>query len=144
MQKVVYQLDDELRVIEDYKGHQQVGIKRSVRAPSDALRGHVEAEKEFRDCLNDLLSEIMQEFDQQEEEIERQIAHGEFFINEFKRNQWGHNQMFDRLRLLYISQVDSLKEKRRQLRIKRYDKKLGILKELRDSKKELSPFSGLF
>ena len=144
MLKYTYQLDDELRVTQDSEGYQEIGVRRNLRAPSDALRGHVEAEREFRDHLQILYNDIMLEFDSQEEEINKQISHAEFFINEFKRNQWGHNQMFDRLRLLYITQLDSSKEKRRQLRLKRHEKKLDILKELRESKKELSPFGRLF
>jgi hypothetical protein len=139
-----YQLDDELKVLEDQEGQRHVGVRRSVRVPSEALKGHVEAEREFRDYLENVLSDIMAEFDSQEAEIDKHISHHKFFREEFKRNQWGHNQGFDRLRLQRERQEQDLMKEKRLLRLKRQDKKVAILKELRESKKELSPFKSLF
>ena len=145
MIKYRYYIDDELRVVESPQGNKQLGLRRSVSAPSDALTGHIEAAREFEEGLEEIRHMFSEEIDQQESEIEKQISHLEFFLNEkFKHHQWDSNQMFDRLRLQYVSQLDSLKREKRHLRIKRIMEEMDFKKELRDAKVELSPFRKFF
>jgi hypothetical protein len=145
MLKYRYYIDDELRVIESPEGDKQLGMRRSVSAPSDALTGHIEAAREFEQGLEEIRNLFSEEIGQQESEIEKQIAHLEFFLNEkFKNHQWDSNQMFDRLRLQYINQLDSLKREKRHLRLKRIMEQKDFKKELRDAKIELSPFRKFF
>ena len=138
-----YVLDDELHVIEN-PGYRELGVSRSVRAPSEALQNHVNAVREFRDGMEVLLSDFMEEIDRQEKEVSGQIDHGEFFLKESRGNWWNANPMFDRLRLLYTSQIDALKREKRQLRKEKIKQRMAFMKELLDAKKELSPFSKLF
>ena len=112
--------------------------------PSEGLRNHVNALREFRDGMEVLLSDFMEEIDRQEEQIRQEISHGEFFLNEFSGNQWNANPMFDRLRILYVSMVANLKKELRSLRVRKIEKRMAFLKELLDAKKELSPFGKLF
>jgi len=139
-----YQLDDELRVAQDQTGYRQLDVSRKVRVPSEDLRKHVNAVREFRDNMETLLDDFMNEVDTQESEITSQIEHGEFFLKEFRHNQWDANPMFDRLRLQYTSSIDSLKRERRQLRREEIKHKMSFMKELLDANRELSPFSSLF
>ena len=138
-----YVLDDELHVIEN-PVYRELGVSRSVRAPSEALQNHVNAVREFRDGMEVLLSDFMEEIDRQEKEVSGQIDHGEFFLKEFRGNQWNANPMFDRLRLFYVSNLDALKRERRQLKKERIKHKMAFMKELLEANKELSPFSSLF
>lgn len=145
MLKYRYYIDDELRVVESPEGDKQLGLRRSVSAPSDALAGHIEASREFEEGLEEIRNLFSTEIDHQESEIEKQISHLEFFLNEkFKHHQWDSNQMFDRLRLQYINQLDILKREKRHLRLKRIMEELDFQKELRDAKIELSPFRKFF
>jgi hypothetical protein len=145
MIKYQYVIDDELRVVESPEGDKQLGMRRSVSAPSDALTGHVEAVREFEEGLEEIRDLFSAEIDHQESEIDKQVSHLEFFLNEkFKHHQWDFNQMFDRLRLLYVSQLDSLKREKRRLRIKRIMEGKDFQKELRDARIELSPFRKFF
>jgi hypothetical protein len=139
-----YQLDDELRVVEDSTGSRELGVYRKVKAPSESLREHVKAVKDFRDGMEVLLTEFVEEIDGQEREITSQIQHGEFFLEEFRKNQWNANPMFDRVRLMYTSSIDSLKKEARQLRREKIKHRMAFMKELLDAKKELSPFTKLF
>jgi hypothetical protein len=145
MSNYTYQIDDELKVIEAPSGYKQMGMSRKVLAPSDALKGHAEAIKDFKDELEDLHEEFREETEGQEDEISTQIHHLEFFLKEkFKNHEWNHNQMFDRLRLSYISQLDGLKRELRQLRLRKIEKAFVFRKERMDTRKELSPFNRLF
>jgi hypothetical protein len=139
-----YQLDDELRVVEDSTGSRELGVYRKVKVPSESLRGHVKAVKDFRDGMEVLLTDFVEEIDGQEREITSQIQHGEFFLEEFRKNQWNANPMFDRVRLMYTSSIDSLKKEARQLRREKIKHRMAFMKELLDAKKELSPFTKLF
>ena len=108
-----YQLDDELRVMEDATGARELDVYRRVKVPSESLREHVKAVRDFRDDMEILLSDFMEEFDKQESERNGQIQHGEFFLKEFRKNQWNPNAMFDRLRLLHTSAIDASKKEAR-------------------------------
>ena len=94
--------------------------------------------------LEILLADFMVEMDRQESEIDEHIHHGEFFLRESGKFHCNANPMFDRLRLLYTSQVDALRKEKRQVRLKKIEKKMGFLKELQEADKELSPFSKFF
>ena len=139
-----YQMDDELRVVEDPTGSRELDVYRRVKIPSESLREHVKAVRDFRDDMEMLLSDFMKEVDKQESEINDQIQHGEFFLKEFRKNQWDANPMFDRLRLLYTSAIDSLKKEARHLRREKLKQRMAFIKELLDAKKELSPFTRFF
>ena len=143
MSEYSFEDEQELRVIEYPAGYRAAGIRRTVRAPSEALRGHVDALKEFRDNMEMLLSTFVEEVDLQEKEIGQQIEHGEWFLGEHRHINWDANQMFDRLRLQYVSEVDGLKRERRQLRREKIKQKMAFIKELLDANKELSPFGKL-
>ena len=139
-----YQFDDELRVVQDDSGYSELGVSRKVKAPSESLRNHITAVREFKDSMEITLSEFTEEIDRQEREILEQIDHGEFFLKEFRNNQWDANPMFDRLRLLYTSNIETLKKEKRQLRKEKIKQRMTFMKELLDAKKELSPFSSIF
>lgn len=137
-----FEADEEMRVVEegDYKG---LGIRKSVRAPSEVVRGIAGALKVFRDNMEILMAGFMEESKTQEDEISSQIEHADWFLKEHKNIGWDANQMFDRLRLLYTTQIDSLKRERRKLRRERIKQKMTFMKELLDANKELSPFGKL-
>lgn len=141
MPKYIYQIDDELRVVQNPEGYEQVGMKRSISAPSEALMDHAEAVKEFKDGIEKIESEIMEELTRQEFHLEREIAHAEFFLKETTRFHWDDNPMFDRLRLKYIDRKDSLEKEMRSIRIKRLTEKAALAKAIRDARVELSPFN---
>jgi hypothetical protein len=139
-----YQLDDELKVMEYPAGYKQVDISRRVRAPSESLRNHINAFRQFRDNTKTLLTEFLSEIDRQQTEINAQIKHGEFFLKDSQRFHWDANPMFDRLRLLYTSSIDALKREKRQLQREKTKQRMAFMKELLDANKELSPFTKLF
>jgi hypothetical protein len=85
MQK--YVLDDELKVIESPEGERQLGVRRTVSAPSEALEGHIEAVKDFDQRLEDLKTKFIGTVDDHKQEIEKLIKHAEFFNTEFGKNQ---------------------------------------------------------
>ena len=143
MNQYALESENELRVVEDSYGYRGLGIRKSVRAPSDTLRGIAGALKEFRDNMELLLSDFVGEIDVQEKEISGQIEHAEWFLKENRHINWDANQMFDRLRLLYTTQMDSLKKERRQLKREKIKQKMAFVKELVDANKELSPFGKL-
>ena len=144
MPKYAYQFDDELRVVESPEGYREVGLAKTIKAPSESLKNHIDAVRTFKDGMEILLTDFMVEMDRQESEIDEHIRHGEFFLQESRTFHWDANQMFDRLRLLYTSQVDALRKEKRQVRLKKIEKKMGFLKELQEADKELSPFSKFF
>ena len=144
MPKYAYQLDDELRVVENPTGYREVGLTKTIKAPSESLKNHIDAVRNFKDGMEILLTDFMGEMDRQESEIDEHIHHGEFFLRESGKFHWNANPMFDRLRLLYTSQVDALRKEKRQVRLKKIEKKMGFLKELQEADKELSPFSKFF
>ena len=131
------------RILEDESGY-KLDVKRTVKAPSEALQNHVNAVREFKGKVENHLLDFEQEANTQQVEITDQIQHGEFFLEEFRHHQWNANPMFDRLRIHYIGQVDSLRRERRQLRKEVIFKKITFEEKLLDAKKELSPFSRLF
>ena len=143
MPQYAMEIDNELRVVENelYRG---LGVRKSLRAPSDALKGIAGALKEFRDNTDHLLSGLMEELDRQEMEIDQQIGHNIWWLNELKNYTWGHNQMLDRKRLTYIDQIHNLKRERRGIRTEKFKEKRAFLKDLLDANRELSPFLKLF
>ena len=140
MLKQKYVLDDELKVIESPEGDRQLGLRRTVCAPSEALEGHIEAVKDFEQRLEELKVKFTDTLDNHKQEIEKLIKHAEFFNTEFGKNQWGSNYSFDRVRLHYISKLDELKKELRGLQLKEIDSLKSFEKELRDARSELSPF----
>ena len=135
-----YKIDDELRVIQSHDGDKQVGVRRTIQAPSEALEGHIEAVKDFEQRLEDLKTRFIGTVDDHKQEINKLIKHAEFFNTEFGKNQWGSNFSFDRVRLHYISKLDELKKELRGLQLKEIDCLKSFEKELRDARSELSPF----
>ena len=49
MHQYTYQLDDELRAIEDPAGYRELGFSRKLRVPSDTIQNLMEPIREFRD-----------------------------------------------------------------------------------------------
>ena len=135
-----YQLDDELRVVRALDGSEQVGIRRTVSAPSEALEGHIEAVKDYEEVVGQLKDRFVDMVGNHREEINSKLSHVKFFNKEFGGNRWGYNRDFDQLRLKYISMEDSLERELRGLDMQEIDGLKGFAKELRDAKSEVSPF----
>ena len=95
MPRYIYQVDDELRVTQEPAGYRQVGLRKSVSAPSEALEGHIEAVKDFRDDIEELRKEFVKEAVTQEADIEEQIKHIEFFLKDSRQFHWDDNQMYE-------------------------------------------------
>jgi hypothetical protein len=144
MAKYAYQFDDELRVVDSPGGYREVGLTKKIKAPPESLKNHIDAVRTFKDGIEILLTDFAVEINRQESEIDEAIRHGEFFLRESRKFHWNANPMFDRLRLLYTSQVDALRKEKRQMRLKKIEKKMGFLRELQEADKELSPFSKFF
>jgi hypothetical protein len=121
-----------------------VGLTKKIKAPPESLKNHIDAVRTFKDGIEILLTDFEAEINRQESEIDEAIRHGEFFLRESRKFHWNANPMFDRLRLLYTSQVDALRKEKRQMRLKKIEKKMGFLRELQEADKELSPFSKFF
>ncbi len=138
MQNYAYEMDDELRFIENESGY-KIDHARRVKAPAEALRNHLQDRAELKKRIQMHLAEFEQEADTQEVEINRTIQHGQFFLKEFRSREWAGNPMFDRLRLRYISQVDGLKRERRQLRKDVILKRMATEEKLLQAMKDLSP-----
>jgi len=139
-----YQVDDELRVIRNHEGREQLGVRRTVTAPSDALEGHIEAVRNYEEMIAGLKEMFIEKVSAQKEDLKRSLKHAEFFNAEFGKNQWGYNLSFDRVRLHYINKIDDFRKELRNLEMKEIDGLKFFAKELRDAKSELSPFKKLF
>ncbi|MFX0117716.1 MAG: hypothetical protein ACFFB3_24440 [Candidatus Hodarchaeota archaeon] len=140
MLEAKYDLSDELRVVRQPDGSEQVGVRRTVSAPSEALEGHIEAVRDYEQILLELKDRFVEKVDSHKTEIREELDHVRFFNQEFGKNQWDHNQMFDRLRIQYINKESGLKKELRGLELKEIDSLKGFAKELRDAKSEISPF----
>jgi hypothetical protein len=139
-----YILDDELRVVQDREGHKQLGVRRTVQAPSEALVGHIEAVRDFEQRLEELKAKFVDAVKIHKDELNEQIKHAEFFNGEFGKNQWGGNYSFDRVRLHYIQKLDDFKKELRGLELREIDTLKNFEKELRDARSEVSPFKKFF
>ena len=135
-----YKIDDELRVIQSHDGDKQVGVRRTIQAPSEALEGHIEAVKDYEEIVSQLKDRFVDAVGSHREEIKSQLDHVKFFNKEFGKNEWGNNREWDQVRLKYISFEDSLRRELRGLDMKEIDGLKGFAKELRDAKSEVSPF----
>ncbi len=145
MSQYTLETDQELRVIENpYDGYRGVGIRKSVKAPSETLKNHVKAFADFKGSIELLLQEFHNQLRAQEHEIDQQIEHNCWWLGEMKNYSWGHNKMLDEKRLLYIRQNDALKRERRSLRWNWLKEKRTLLKDRLDAERELSPFAKLF
>ena len=114
-----YQIDDELRVVQDQEGHRQLGIRRTVQAPSEALEGHIEAVRDFEQRLEELKARFVDTVKNHKDELNEQIRHAEFFNGNFGKNQWGGNYSFDKVRLHYIQKLDDFRKELRGLELKK-------------------------
>lgn len=139
-----YQVDNELKVVQDPQGYRQMGIRKSFKLPSDAFQGIEEAAREYLEKVQSIETDAMHEIDIQESQIERKLEHQKFFEEDSKRYKWGFNQSFDRLRIQNISLIDSLEDRKRSIRLKRNDLRRTFAKEIRDAKMEFVPFKKLF
>ena len=139
-----YQIDDELRVIQSPEGDKQLGVRRTIQAPSEALEGHIAAVRDFEQKLEELKARLIDTVKNHRDELNEQIKHSEWFNKEFSRNQWGNNYSFDRVRLHYIQKLDDFKKELRGLELKEIDTLKNFEKELRDAKSEVSPFRKFF
>jgi hypothetical protein len=139
-----YYIDNELRVEQSADGLKQATLSKKFIGTSGIAKSQAEAIDEFKVKTEDLLDEFDQETSTQEEDIDKQIKHLEFFLNvKFKKHEWGHNREFDMLRLKYISILDSLMKEKRSLKKDKILKRLSFEEKLLDAKKELSPFKEL-
>jgi hypothetical protein len=135
-----YQLDDELRVVRTPDGSEQVGVRRTVSAPSEALAGHIEAVKEYEQILGQLKERFVDAVGNHREQINSKLSHARFFNKEFGGNRWGYNREFDQLRLKYITLEDSLERELRGLDMKEIEGLKSLARDLRDARSEVSPF----
>jgi hypothetical protein len=139
-----YKIDDELRVIQSHDGDKQVGVRRTIQAPSEALEGHIEAVRHFEQRLEELKTRFVDTVKNHRNEINEQIKHSEWFNKEFCRNRWGCNYSFDRVRLHYIQKLDDFKKELRSIELNEIDTLKNFEKELRDARSEVSPFKKFF
>ena len=79
-----YYLDGELKVIEDELGRKQVGISKRAVFTHDALEDLEKIEDEFVQRLRKFKLNFNEETLTQEEQINRDIAHVRFFLEESK------------------------------------------------------------
>lgn len=135
-----YHSKTEIRMLTGPDGYKGLGLSKQVDMPDNATDQIIAPIQEFKDKMEEHLTEFEHEADDQDTQISEQISHGEFFLKEFRHHQWDANVSFDRLRLQYISQVDNLKKERRQLKKDVILKKISLEEKLADLKKELSPF----
>ena len=143
--KYAIEADDELRIVEDrLSGYRAFGLKTSRKMPSETLKLHAEAVKEFEEDVSGLLTEFDDELNRQEEEIDKLKSYSKFFLKETKKIQWDEKPMLDRLRLSHIDNINALYKEKRSLRKDRIIKKLAFSKELADTRKEMSPFRHMF
>jgi hypothetical protein len=91
-----YYLDGELKVIEDELGRKHVGISKRAVFNHDALEDLEKIEDEFVQRLRKFKLQFNEEALIQEEQLDRDITHVRFFLEESKRYRWGHNTEFDR------------------------------------------------
>ena len=76
---------------------------------------------------------------QHRDAIMEEIRHKEFFLDEFKKNQWNANPMLDRQRIAYSSQIDALKRELRSLDIQLLEGLRSIEKDILDADREIVP-----
>ena len=138
-----YYLDGELKVIEDELGRKQVGISKRAIFNGDALADLGRIEDEFVKRLKKFKLQFREEACTQEEEIDSDIAHVRFFLEESKRYRWGHNTEFDRLRRDYISLFEQLKKEKRRLRLEMLKEDKQADKDIRDAEEKRLPFRDL-
>ena len=61
MANYAYQFDDELRVVESLEGYREVGLAKTIKAPSESLKNHIDAVRTFKDGIEILLTDLMVE-----------------------------------------------------------------------------------
>lgn len=145
MKQYAYLMDDELRVLENPYGYREMSRSKKVRGTQDMARDLMEPVRDFEQKMEEHLVNFDEEMGSQEQEIEEQIKHLEFFLREKTKDfQWGANREFDMLRLRYIAELDGLKKEKRGIRKDKILKRIQLEEKLADLRKELSPFRNLF
>jgi len=145
MQESKYYLQDEIKVAQSPDGLKQASLSKKFIGSDETIKDQFKPVEDFEKSMEKHLFDFEELIKGQRSEIKEDVDHREFFLKEkFKHHQWGANREFDQLRLLYISQIESLKKELRGLDRDFIAKKINMQEKLLDSKKELSPLRNLF
>ncbi len=113
---------------------------RTEASPPDEAEILIEPVREFKTRTMDRRHEFIQIVATQRLQVIEEMKHKQFFLDEFKKNQWDANPMLDRQRIAYSSQIDALKRELRSLDIKLLEGLRALDRDIMEADRELIPF----